>query len=49
LPLNPKVKAKLPPQIETPATTRAMKVDWARAADAWDEAQAFLTKEIIAP
>jgi iron(III) transport system substrate-binding protein len=49
LPLNPKVKARLPPKIETPATTRAMKVDWVKAADAWDEAQAFLTKEIIAP
>jgi iron(III) transport system substrate-binding protein len=49
VPLNPKVKATLPRQIETHATAKAMQVDWAKAADAWDEAQAFLSKEIIAP
>jgi iron(III) transport system substrate-binding protein len=42
IPLNPKVKAKLPPGMETPATVKAMAVDWARAADRWDESQAFL-------
>jgi iron(III) transport system substrate-binding protein len=49
LPLNPEVKAKLPPQIETPATVTAMRVDWSKAAAAVDEAQAFLAKEIITP
>src|SRR5437660_76143 len=39
IPLNPKVQAKLPPQIETPATVAAMRVDWGRAAELWDEAQ----------
>jgi iron(III) transport system substrate-binding protein len=49
IPLNPKVKAKLPPGIETPASVKAMEVDWARAAETWEETQRFLTKEIIAP
>jgi iron(III) transport system substrate-binding protein len=49
MPLNPKIKASLPPQIETPATVKAMEVDWGAAADVWDEAQSFLSKEIIAP
>jgi iron(III) transport system substrate-binding protein len=45
VPLNPEVKAQLPPQVETPRTVRAMQVDWDRAADLLDEAQAFLRKE----
>jgi iron(III) transport system substrate-binding protein len=45
IPLNPGVKAQLPPQVETPHAARAMQVDWARAADLWDEAQGFLIKE----
>jgi iron(III) transport system substrate-binding protein len=49
IPLNPQVKAKLPPQIETPATALAMEVDWYKAAEAWNEVQAFLIKEIITP
>ncbi len=49
IPLNPRVKAKLPPQIETPATVKAMEVDWNKAAAAWDDVQAFLVKEIITP
>jgi iron(III) transport system substrate-binding protein len=49
IPLNPDVKAKLPAQIETPATAKPMAVDWERAAELWDEAQAFIIKEISAP
>jgi iron(III) transport system substrate-binding protein len=49
IPLNPQVKAKLPAQIETPKTVRAMKVDWGKAADRWKEAQTFLTEEFTAP
>ncbi len=45
IPLNPTVKAKLPPQIETPATVQAMEVDWQRAAELWDEAQKFVIGE----
>ena len=43
IPLNPKVEAKLPPQIETPDKLAVMRVDWARAADLWDDAQTFVT------
>jgi iron(III) transport system substrate-binding protein len=49
IPLNPKVKAKLPATIETPATVTAMQVDWAKAAELWDEAQAFVTREFGSP
>jgi iron(III) transport system substrate-binding protein len=49
IPLNKVVKARLPAQIETPATAKAMAVDWERAADLWDEAQAFIIKEIVTP
>jgi iron(III) transport system substrate-binding protein len=45
VPLHPNVKAKLPPQVETPATVHAMQVDWARAAELWDEAQRFVIRE----
>jgi iron(III) transport system substrate-binding protein len=45
VPLNPEVKAKLPPQIETPRTVRAMKVDFVKAAALWDEAAEFVAKE----
>jgi iron(III) transport system substrate-binding protein len=49
IPLNPMVKAKLPAQIETPATVKAMEVNWEKAAELWDEAQAFVTKEFGSP
>lgn len=49
IPLNPEVKAKLPPQIETPTTAQAMQVDFARAADLFDEARRFLIDEFAAP
>jgi iron(III) transport system substrate-binding protein len=49
IPLNPKVKAKLPAQIATPGTVKAMEVDWEKAAALWDETQRFLTKEFAAP
>ncbi len=53
IPLNPEVKAELPPQIERPAgsggTVRAMQVDFARAADLWDESQKFVIEEFGGP
>lgn len=45
IPLNPEVRAKLPPQIETPTTVKPMQVDWGRAAELWDEVQDFLRQE----
>jgi iron(III) transport system substrate-binding protein len=47
IPLNPKVEARLPPQIETPKTVKAMQVDWGKAADLWDEVQSFLRNEFV--
>jgi len=35
IPLNPNVKAKLPPQILTPSQARPLLVDFERAADLW--------------
>lgn len=49
IPLNPEVKAKLPPQIETPSTVKAMDVDWGKAADGWEETQDFLRNEFARP
>jgi iron(III) transport system substrate-binding protein len=49
IPLNPKVKAKLPKEIETPATVKAMAVDFDKAADLWDEVQTFLRNEFARP
>lgn len=45
IPLNPKVEATLPPQILRPSQVKAMDVDFAKAADLWDEAQSFLRDE----
>jgi iron(III) transport system substrate-binding protein len=45
VPLNPEVKAKLPAQIRTPATVKAMRVDFEKAARLWEEVQGFLVKE----
>jgi iron(III) transport system substrate-binding protein len=45
IPLNPQVKAKLPPQIQTPRTVRPMDVDFEKAADLLDKVQAFLHEE----
>jgi len=45
IPLNPLVRIKLPEEIEPSRTARAMPVDFGRAADFWDEAQAFLIAE----
>ncbi len=48
IPLNPEVKANLPAGMETPATVKAMQVDFDAAARAWDEAYEFLKKEFAA-
>jgi len=45
IPLNPEVTARLPASLETPATAHAMRVDFGRAADLWEEVQAFLRQE----
>src|SRR5262249_4816359 len=45
IPLNPEVKATLPPQMETPGTVKPMAVDFAKAADLWDEVQMFVASE----
>jgi iron(III) transport system substrate-binding protein len=46
IPMNPKAsRAKLPKEMETPETVKAMKVDFEKAADAWDEAQQFLVDQ----
>lgn len=49
IPLNPEVKANLPPAIERPhgagGTVKPMEADFSRAADLWDEAQTFLRNE----
>jgi iron(III) transport system substrate-binding protein len=49
IPVNPEVKATLPPQIETPKTAHAMEVDFGKAADLFDEARRFLIDEFAAP
>jgi iron(III) transport system substrate-binding protein len=53
VPLNPQVKAQLPKEIERPedagGTVRAMHVDFGRAADLWDEAQKFLSDQLVRP
>lgn len=47
IPLNPKVK--LQPRVETPATVKAMEVDFATAAEQWDAAAKFIESEFLAP
>lgn len=49
IPLNPQVEAKLPKEIQTPKTAKAMAVDFEKAADQWDRAQEFLRREFTAP
>ncbi len=48
IPLNPEVKAKLPPAMEPAAGAKPMEVDFDKAAAAWDEAYDFLKKEFAA-
>jgi iron(III) transport system substrate-binding protein len=42
IPLNPEVKASLPAEILTPADVHPMQVDFEKAADWWQQSQAFL-------
>lgn len=49
VPLNPEVKATLPSAIETPRTVRKMQVDFAKAADLWEEVQTFIRHEFARP
>jgi iron(III) transport system substrate-binding protein len=45
IPLNPATHANLHPALVRPEQVKVMQVDWERAADLWDEAQAFLRDE----
>jgi iron(III) transport system substrate-binding protein len=45
IPLNPQVTARLPAEIKRPESIKVMDVDFEKAADLWDEAQAFLRNE----
>ncbi len=45
IPLNPKVVAKLPASLLVPGQVKTMAVDFEKAADLWDEVQAFLRDE----
>lgn len=45
IPLNPMVKADLPAAILRPESVTRMQVDFEKAADLWDEVQAFLRNE----
>jgi iron(III) transport system substrate-binding protein len=45
IPLNPKVAAKLPASLLTPGRAKPMDVNFERAADLWDDVQAFLRDE----
>jgi iron(III) transport system substrate-binding protein len=45
IPLNPRVKAKLPAGMVTPGEVKAMAIDWDKAADRWEESQRFLADE----
>jgi len=45
IPLNPETKANLHAALVRPEQVKVMAVDWERAADVWDEAQAFLRDE----
>lgn len=51
IPLNPRVAATLPAPIERPrgagGTVKPMQVDFARAADVWDEAHSFIRNEFL--
>jgi iron(III) transport system substrate-binding protein len=49
IPLNPEVKAKLPPEILRPEQVKTMDVDWEKAADRWPEARRFFNREFTAP
>jgi iron(III) transport system substrate-binding protein len=53
IPLNPKVQASLPKEIERPegagGTAKPMQVDFDKAADLWEETQTFLRNEFARP
>jgi iron(III) transport system substrate-binding protein len=45
LPLNPETEADLPAALQPARTAKPMQVDFAKAAELWDESQAFLRNE----
>jgi iron(III) transport system substrate-binding protein len=49
IPINPKVKAELPKEVEAGRTARRMAVDFDNAADLWDEAQKCVIAEFAQP
>jgi iron(III) transport system substrate-binding protein len=44
IPLNPDVSAEMPASFKKPAQLSVMQVDWGKAAEVWEETQAFVTK-----
>jgi iron(III) transport system substrate-binding protein len=48
-PLNPTVQVELPPALAAGRTVKQMVVDFEKAADLWNDEQAFLGKEFILP
>jgi iron(III) transport system substrate-binding protein len=49
IPMNPNVKVDLPSQIRRPDTVKVMDVNFDKAADLFEETQAFLRKEFAQP
>lgn len=49
IPLNPKVKADLPPAMAPALKAHALPVDFTKAAENWGEVQSFLNREIARP
>jgi iron(III) transport system substrate-binding protein len=49
LPLNPEVKAKLPPALAPAKDAKHMQVDWDKAAEHWEDAAKFLAAEFGEP
>jgi iron(III) transport system substrate-binding protein len=49
IPLNPAVKAHLPKPIEEGRTAKRMEVDFEKAAELWNEVQAFVRNEFLRP
>lgn len=48
-PLNPNVQVELPPALAAARTVKKMEVDFHKAADLWNDVQAFLGQEFVLP
>jgi iron(III) transport system substrate-binding protein len=49
IPVNPEVKAKLPPALAAATQAKPMRVDWEQASKHWEESQKFLAAEFAEP